>query len=949
MKRKIAVLTLMCQFGLVMAQTEVDLGLSVLWAAENLGAETSTQPGSYYEWDGIDHAAASLPSGWRTPDKRLWDELKENCSFKWTGDYDGMSGYIVTSMVPGFEGKMIFLPAGGWDSEQGVQQYGTYGSYWTRDPGDKPDNAFGFNFDRSRTEWHTDSRKAMQSIRPVRSLDGRKVGGIGLIYKEDGRRVDGKTIDMEAGYSHALLISAENRCVSAVCRWSSSDPAVASVSDDGVVFAISKGTATVTASVYGKSVKCKVRVTGAVHQSVDLGLSVRWAVQNVGATDSTDAGYFFSFAETTPKTEFSSSNYKYGAGREFTKYTWDGISGSHTLDAEDDAATANWGPDWHLPDYSRIGEVAYNCESQWTSVNGVKGVRLVSKVPGFEGRSIFIPAAGYIDGLEPIDFETAARVWSRNNNGIYGHDMQYTEEGYVYLGYRANTRSMGENVRPVTSLWDSDFEKLVMPIDDMVLIEKSSAYLEVGIVPARVLSMEALNWSSSNEQVATVSGDGIVQAVAPGKCVISASIGSKAATCHVTVKSAASETSLLWSDGQSRGSGVDLGLSVEWASCNVGAWNADEAGGYFTSAQVMDITASMPDGWRLPNADEYYELLRNSSRQSDDGRGWTIKSTVAGFESSVLSLPLTGYLRDKTSMTMSDSRFESPNIIAIWTDQDKYMFEMYFNGDGSILFSRDDNMYAIRLVRDIPGRKTALENSKRPVPACQLVDLGLSVLWATSNLGADTPDSQGEMYAWGETAPKFHYDRDTYSFTRIYTGEWNEYSVTKYSMNNQKNRYGSDDLSVLEPGDDAATVNLGQGWSIPTKEQWQELMDNCIWEADSLNGMQGVRITSVVRGFEDRSIFLPFARSGSYDFQDNIKDRQDCHYWSSNLDLEKTYKTYSSNWAVSVLIHYYRPDPDFEGLFIGQDDSSDKPPYEFYSGTRSSGFQIRPVHSLPLK
>lgn len=943
MKRIIAVLTLICQFGIVLARTEVDLGLSVLWAGQNLGAVASVQPGSYYEWDGIDHASVEPPFGWRTPSKREWDELKENCSFKWTEDYDGMSGYLVTSMVPGFEGNMIFLPAAGWNSELGVQQYGTYGSYWTSDSCASPDAAIGFNFDRGTLEWHNDSRQAMQSVRAVRDLDKGQVKGLGLIYEENGERVDGRTVIMEAGYSHRLLAGSVVRCISAACSWSTSDPKVANVSDDGVVFALAAGKATITAKVYGKTVKCTVRVKGQQYESVDLGLSVRWAVQNVGAKDSTGAGHFFSFAETTPKTTYSSTNYKYGVGQNYNKYPWDGISGSRTIDAGDDAATANWGADWHLPDIRQIREVSENCESQWTSVNGVTGVRIVSKVPGFEGRSIFIPAAGYIDGQEPIDFETAARVWSRSLNGVYGHDMQYTREGYVMLGSQANVRSMGENARPVTSLWDSDFERLVMPTSDLVLVEKSSAYIEVGIVPERVFSMDVFKWSSSDEQVATVTGDGIVQATGPGKCVISASIGSKTAKCQVTVKPAVSETFELWSDGTSLCSGVDLGLSVEWASCNVGAWNTNEAGEYFTSAHARELAASLPGGWRLPNADEFYELLRNISREYDDERGWTMKSTVAGFENSVLPFPHTGYLLEENVRRMiDDSRFQSPGLVDVWTDQDKYVFKMYSGGEGSIGFSRDDNMYAIRLVRDIPGRRSALENAKRTVPACQYVDLGLSVLWATSNLGTDVPDGQGEMYAWGETAPKFHYDRDNYSFTKIYAGEWDEYCVTKYSMNNQNNRFGFDDLSTLEPVDDAATVNLGQGWSIPTREQWQELMDSCTWVGDSLNGMQGVRVTSDVKGFEGQSIFLPFARSDEFDFQDNDKGRQYCYYWSSSLDEENTY---SSTTAVSVFIHNFRPDPLFEGLVIMGSDNGEDPLCEFNSHMRANGLQIRPVHA----
>ena len=237
----------------------VDLGLSVMWADANVGADSQSAPGTYFIWDGQDHAAMEWGGPWRTPSKREWDELLDNCSFVWTDDRDGASGYIVTSCVPGFEGRSMFIPAAGCLDNGHTAQVNVYGSYWTMD-GWNSRSAFAYNFDSSTREWHTDLCTVGQSIRAVRDVDGRQTGRLGLYLEGDDGRADGRTLDLESGYSYRLLAGSTERCVSAACRWSSSNPSVASVTPDGVVFALSSGTATITAQVLDRKTACRVRV-----------------------------------------------------------------------------------------------------------------------------------------------------------------------------------------------------------------------------------------------------------------------------------------------------------------------------------------------------------------------------------------------------------------------------------------------------------------------------------------------------------------------------------------------------------------------------------------------------------------------------------------------------------------------------------------------------------------
>ncbi|MBO5849722.1 MAG: hypothetical protein J6Q47_00385, partial [Paludibacteraceae bacterium] len=112
----------------------------------------------------------------------------------------------------------------------------------------------------------------------------------------------------------------------------------------------------------------------------------------------------------------------------------------------------------------------------------------------------------------------------------------------------------------------------------------------------------------------------------------------------------------------------------------------------------------------------------------------------------------------------------------------------------------------------------------------EYVDLGLSVKWATCNVGATRPEYFGNYYAWGETTPNTDYDWDNYKWCN-----GSSTTMTKYCTDSD---YGTvDNKTVLDKEDDAAAVNMGGSWRMPTLEEWTELIDNCTWEiTDSYKG-----------------------------------------------------------------------------------------------------------------
>ncbi len=152
------------------------------------------------------------------------------------------------------------------------------------------------------------------------------------------------------------------------------------------------------------------------------------------------------------------------------------------------------------------------------------------------------------------------------------------------------------------------------------------------------------------------------------------------------------------------------------------------------------------------------------------------------------------------------------------------------------------------------------------------VDLGLSsgTLWATCNVGANSPEEYGDYFAWGETEPKSKYNWSTYKYGS------DDHELTKYCT------YGyfgvADNNTILDPSDDAAVVNWGSAWRMPTLRELDELIKECTWTWTTLNGVNG----HLVIGPNSNSIFLPAAGRR---FHSDLSDAGSYgHYWSSALD-----------------------------------------------------------------
>lgn len=192
------------------------------------------------------------------------------------------------------------------------------------------------------------------------------------------------------------------------------------------------------------------------------------------------------------------------------------------------------------------------------------------------------------------------------------------------------------------------------------------------------------------------------------------------------------------------------------------------------------------------------------------------------------------------------------------------------------------------------------------------VDLGLTSgnLWSTTNVGADAPEDFGNYYAWGEIEEKTTYNWTTY---KLCNGSYN--TLTKY---NTSGSYGTvDNKEVLDSDDDVASVEWGDGWRMPTYDDFEELLNETDNTWETLNGVYGRRFTS--KTDSTKSIFIPAAGL----------------QWGEDEPVESGEGEWGAVWSASLGDYpTYAWDLDFasDGCDSGSSD-------------RAHGYPVRPVLS----
>ncbi len=388
--------------------------------------------------------------------------------------------------------------------------------------------------------------------------------------------------------------------------WSTTNSSVVTVNELGELTAISPGTANVSVITLdgSKSAVCKVTVieneseneteTEAEngHQWVDLGLpsQVKWASCNVGANTPEGSGNLYAWGEVKTKKEYDWSSYNWCDSNEtsLTKYnTLDTygplVDNIITLEVKDDVAQYEWGGEWRMPtnaDFEELIDIT-NCSMEWTTLNGVKGRRIISNK---NGNSIFLPAvvSGYYGYYwsSSLYLDNPSRAWILDIGTANSYIGAYTSQ---------ISRCLGRSVRPVIGyVGDIAVTNVSINKDDIELEAGETEKLIATVSPSNATN-KGIIWASSNNKIASVTSAGVVSAKSIGTATITATTadGNMTAFCLVTV-SGSSE----WYGTDNGHEWVDLGLpsGLRWATCNVGALTSESYGDHFAWGETAAKT-----------------------------------------------------------------------------------------------------------------------------------------------------------------------------------------------------------------------------------------------------------------------------------------------------------------------------------------------------------------------
>ena len=641
------------------------------------------------------------------------------------------------------------------------------------------------------------------------------------------------------------------------------------------------------------------------HEYVDLGLpsGLKWATCNVGASSPEEYGDYFAWGETTTKAEYTEDNCPI-YGLSISELQSQGyIDGEGNLTAQYDAATANWGGEWRMPTYDELNELNTQCTWEWTTQNGVNGY----KVTGPNGNSIFIPAAG--------DRRGSSLYYA----GIYGYywistPYDYSDDGAYSLGFNSSSRGMsiygrgrGRSVRPVYGggVVEPEEPEAVAPVvttAEVTEITSSSATCggDVTTDNGSAVTARGICWSTSSnptiEDNKTTDGSGIgsftsqIPDLVPNtQYYVRAYATNAAGTSYGEQKSF---TTLAKETNEINGHEyVDLGLpsGLLWATCNVGASSPEEYGDYFAwgeittkaeyteensttygkqmndisgNAQYDAATANWGGTWRMPTSEELEELVDECTWT------WTTQNGVKGYKvrgrngNSIFLSAAGEYYASSLGLVGKYGSYRSSSI----GDNGYYDWAYFLTFSSDYYVNSNCNRCYGQSVRPVSGG-----NFEGPVEQPEThngytyVDLGLSVKWATCNVGATTPEEYGDYFAWGETTTK---------------AEYNSSNCPTYglSISELQSQGYIDSEGNLTAQYDAATANWGGTWRMPTSEELEELVDECTWTWTTQNGVNGYKVT----GPSGANIFLPAAgyrngsslnTAGGYGF-----------YWSSTPD-----------------------------------------------------------------
>jgi hypothetical protein len=635
-------------------------------------------------------------------------------------------------------------------------------------------------------------------------------------------------------------------------------------------------------TVYGNQLSFTTQ-NSSVGQYVDLGLpsGLLWATCNVGAETPEGAGEQFDYSLPTTY--------------------W-----------------GEWGENRRVPTKGEWQELCQNTTHTWITQNGTDGMLFTAS----NGNSLFLPIGGWIGEMPPeeeieegyywsssLDTSRPYYVWYFHFNMGGGYDMNSvtTELGFRYFSVRlVSDHGYVDLGLPSGTLWATCNVGAEYP-------EDYGDYFAWGETqPKNVYNWSTYQYCNGSYNTLT-------------KYCTNSSYGYNGFTDNLTLL-------LPEDDAATANWGADWRMPTEgeWQELydnTTTTWTTQDGvfGRLFTASNGNSIFlpaagyrsgSSLNDGtvdyWSntlyqstQSRAWEFYSVSDNS--YMDDARrylGLSVRAVRSASHIPTYTINVSSNSSIGGSITGGGTYQEGQTCTVTATANAGYAFTNWTE-EGEVVSTEASYSFTVTGNRSLVANYAISSGNDHGY-----VDLGLpsGLLWATCNVGADSPEDYGDYFAWGETQPKDTYNWSTYQYCNGSSS-----TLTKYCNNSSYGYNGfTDDLTTLLPEDDAAMANWGSGWRMPTAAEWYELYNNTAQTWTTQNGVNG-RLFTAANG---NSLFLPAA---GYRWGGEFYDAgSGGYYWSSSL---------------------YAVTPNFaRDLYF---DSGGTGVYDYYG--RLGGFSVRPV------
>lgn len=615
----------------------VDMGLSVMWATCNVGAKTESDIGAYFAWGELeekedyridnyedprqsllseqyDVATQKMGGKWRMPTRTELRELIDECEIQWVSNYNGtgVPGILVTGNTQNSSGERnsIFLPR-----TRSFVETGDDYIYWSSSSGTL--NGYGSClyggggpvYQKKANLGISESYHGM----PIRPVWGERKEDATELILEDVSLLVGEDITVSC---EILPENVHSRLVT----WRIEDNDIASIDftkNDENSCTISGNNVGVTRlfvvgpSNTSKQVNITVKErTYSAPPLVDMGLSVKWAAYNLGASSPEEKGVLCLWGDDEVG-DYDGRLYKWWTPQNYRSPFWiDGIDdisllgynpdsslgevdNQGVLKPEDDLASIKLGEDWHIPTRKEWEELLDNTTKWWVNdyqQTGISGTLFISNVPGYTDNQVFIPNYGqpvydqyWSSTVSPFIYSSYAYP-SRSNSLSSGFGTITVPSTSLELGARGHLGA----IRPVFGARKTKTSRMELSHSYISVREWEEIPLSASFSPENPQSDE-IRWTIEDENVVYLDYSGNVtnlkrlHSASVGRTTIVATSvdGGFQSTCDVVVRPAEYNTDF-----------VDLGLGVKWAKCNLGAITPDEPGLFFRWGETVPIKLS---------------------------------------------------------------------------------------------------------------------------------------------------------------------------------------------------------------------------------------------------------------------------------------------------------------------------------------------------------------------